>query len=267
MQVFVSKTFRHVLASHHLDGFEQLWRYRGDWFESPNQGRGGWSGVNRLVLERQDDAPLGLFLKRQQNYIRRTLRHPFSGVATFFCEYRNIRHLAGRGVPVPKLAYFAQKFSQQGIQAILMTEELSGYRSTDRIATEVLNHPAHTRGQKLAAIACAASAVRAMHAAGVQHRALHAKHLLVNMDKPDAPKAVIIDFEKARIKRLFLLRGLRDLATLNRDVTGPGNMARLYFFKQYLGIDKLGPWSKFLCRMVIRRSRKRRPVAASEMPA
>ncbi len=267
MQAFVSNAFRHVLASYHLDDFEHLWGYRGDWFESPNQGRGGWSGVNRLVLERQDGEPLGLFLKRQQNYIRRTLRHPFSGVATSSCQVRNIRHLADRGVPVPTLAFFAQKSSQQGIQAILVTEELRGYRSVDRIAAEVLNNPAYMRGQKLAVIASAASAVRAMHDACVQHRALHAKHLLVNMDKPDAPKAVIIDFEKARIKPLFMLRGLRDLATLNRDVVDPGNVARLYFFKQYLGVDKLGPWSKFLCRMVIKRSGKRRQPDASVMPA
>ncbi len=212
--------------------------------------------MNRLVLDMPDGGQLGLFLKRQQNYIRRTFLHPFSGVATFSCEYKTISHLRDHGVPVPTLVFFDQKSSTEGAQAILMTEELLGYRSADRMAAEVLLNPAYTRKQKQAVITCAAKAVRSLHDARVQHRALHSKHLLVNMVNPDAPKAVIIDFEKARIKLFPLSRTRRDLATLNRDIGGLSRTTRLYFFKQYLGIEKLGFWSKLLCRLVISRSRK-----------
>jgi tRNA A-37 threonylcarbamoyl transferase component Bud32 len=258
LQDFISDTFRQVLASHRLDGFEQLWRYDGDWFEAPNHDRGGWSGVNRLVLERDGASPLVLFLKRQQNYMRRSLRHPLRGVSTFYHEYRNIRYLAERGVPVPTLAFFAQRPSPQGVQAILMTEELSGHLSLDKVVGIAMNGTTHTHRQKRMLIASVASTVRAMHAARVQHRALHAKHLLVDMRDPDVPRVVIIDFEKARVKWLFLLHGVRDLATLNRDLCGLSNAARMCFFKQYLGVEKLGFWSKLLCRLVVRRSRKRR---------
>jgi tRNA A-37 threonylcarbamoyl transferase component Bud32 len=256
LQAYISSTLKNQLEANQLGDFDHLWNYRGDWFESPNQGRGGWSGVNRLVLDMPDGGQLGLFLKRQQNYIRRTFLHPFSGVATFSCEYKTISHLQNHGVPVPTLVFFGQKSSAEGARAILMTEELLGYRSVDRVAKEVLLNPAYTRRQKQAVITCAAKAVRSLHEARVQHRALHSKHLLVNMVNPDAPKAVIIDFEKARIKLFPLSRTRRDLATLNRDIAGLSRTTRLYFFKQYLGVEKLGFWSKLLCRLVISRSRK-----------
>ncbi len=256
MQAYISPTLKNQLEANQLGDFDHLWNYRGEWFESPNQDRGGWSGVNRLVLDLPDGGQLGLFLKRQQNYVRRTFLHPFSGVATFACEFKTIMHLQRHGVPVPTLAFFQQRSSKEGTQALLMTEELLGYRSVDCVAAEVLLNPAYTHRQKQVAITCAAKAVRSMHKARVQHRALHSKHLLINMVNPDVPKAVIIDFEKARIKLFPVTRSLRDLATLNRDITGLSRTTRLYFFKQYLGVEKHGFWSKLLCRLVISRSRK-----------
>jgi aminoglycoside phosphotransferase (APT) family kinase protein len=253
VQTFISSTLKSRLEANQLGNFEQLWNYRGEWFEAPNYDRGGWSGVNRLILDIPGGGQLALFLKRQQSYVRRTFLHPLSGVTTFFCEYEMIRCLQSRGVPVPTLVFFGQKSSADGAQAILVTEELLGYQSIDCVVKEVLLNPAYSRKQIQAVIACAAKAVRSLHDARVQHRALHSKHLLVNLD---APRAAIIDFEKARIKLFPISRTRRDLATLNRDIVGLSRSTRLYFFKQYLGVEKLGFWSKLLCRLVISRSRK-----------
>lgn len=262
LQTYVAAAYRGTLEAHHLGDFDALWRYQGAWFEPPNQGRGGWSGVNRLELARPEGKPLVLFLKRQQNYTRRTWRHPVRGVATFAREYANIRHLAARGVPVPTLVYFASRIDGRDRQAILLTEELTGYRALEHIAGEVLASPQYSLRQKRKVIASVADAVRAMHRARLQHRALHAKHLLVNMAQPEAPRTVIIDFEKARIRRFFLLRGLRDLSTLNRNLHGPGRTARLYFFKRYLGVERLGFCARLLCRLLLRRDRGRSRGAA-----
>lgn len=257
MQSYISSTLKSLLEANQLGDFDHLWNYRGEWFESPNHGRGGWSGVNRLALDMPDGNELGLFLKRQQNYIRRTFLHPFTGVATFSCEFKTISHLLNRGVPVPTLVFFDQKSPQEGIQAILVTEELLGYRSLDRVTKEVLLDPACPRAQKKALIRSVADTVKSLHKARVQHRALHSKHLLVNMSNPEAPRTVIIDFEKARIKLFPITRSLRDLATLDRDLAGLSRATKLYFFKQYIGVDKLGPWARLLCRLVTRRSQKR----------
>jgi len=87
---------------------------------------------------------------------------------------------------------------------------------------------------------------------------------MVNMQNPDAPRSVVIDFEKARPKFLAIRRALRDLSTLNRDLPFIGNKTRLYFFKHYLGVSKLGFSQKLLGKLILRRSRKRMRKAALE---
>ena len=264
MQTYISPDVKNLLEANQLHDFEHFWNYSGDWFESPNQGRGGWSGVNRLLLRSTQGKQLGLFLKRQQNYIRRTLLHPFSGVSTFSCEFRTLRHLSGNGVGVPRLVFFSETRSAEGVRAILVTEELRGYRALDDVAREVLLDPARSRTQKIALIKSAALTVRKLHDAGIQHRALHPKHLMVNMDDPDAPKSVLIDFEKARPKFFAIRRALRDLSTLNRDLPFISNKTRLCFFKHYLGVSTLSFGQKMLCRLIARRSRKRMRKSAQE---
>ena len=264
MQTYISPDVKNLLEANQLHDFEHFWNYRGEWFESPNHGRGGWSGVNRLALKSPQGNELGLFLKRQQNYIRRTFLHPFSGVSTFSCEFETLRHLFESGVGVPKLVFFSEKPSNDGMQAILVTEELHGYRALDDVAREVLFDPARTRAQKNALIKSAALTVRKLHDAGVQHRAMHPKHLMVNMDDPDAPRSVVIDFEKARPKFFAIRRALRDLSTLNRDLPFVGSKTRLCFLKHYLGVSRLSFSQKILCRLILRRSRKRMRKSAQE---
>lgn len=267
MQTYISPDVKNLLEANQLHDFEHFWNYRGEWFESPNHGRGGWSGVNRLALKSPQGNELGLFLKRQQNYIRRTFLHPFSGVSTFSCEFETIRHLFESGVGVPKLVFFSEQRSDDGMQAILVTEELHGYRALDEVAREVLFDPATTRAQKNALIKSAALTVRKLHDAGVQHRALHPKHLMVNMQNPDAPSSVVIDFEKARPKFFAIRRALRDLSTLNRDLPFVDSKTRLCFLKHYLGVSRLSFSQKILCRLIFRRSRKRMRKSAQEVMA
>lgn len=264
MQSYISSKRKTLLNVNHLGSFETLWGYQSEWFEAPNDDRNGWSGVNRLSLSSPDGESLGVFLKRQQNYVRRTFLHPFTGESTFTCEFRTMRFLLKRGVPVPKPVFFDEKPSAKGLQAILMTEELVGYRPLDVVIEELFNRPDTTLKAKRALIASVARAVHKLHYARIQHRALYPKHLFVNMENSENPDVVIIDLEKARIKLMPLMRTLQDVSTLNRRLSDLSRTHRLYFFKHYCGVDKLGPWTKLVCRLVLWRSHKAdRPSHAS----
>jgi len=73
-----------LLKRHGLDDFEALWALQLEAVDEPNTGRGGWSSVFRLELEGK-----GYYLKRQSDYLTRTLHRPF-GEPTFAREFRNI---------------------------------------------------------------------------------------------------------------------------------------------------------------------------------
>jgi tRNA A-37 threonylcarbamoyl transferase component Bud32 len=256
LQSYISSKRKTLLDANHLGSFETLWRYQSEWFEAPNDDRNGWSGVNRLSLSSPDGESLGVFLKRQQNYVRRTFLHPFTGESTFTCEFRTMRFLLKRGVPVPKPVFFDEKPSVNGLQAILMTEELVGYRPLDVVIEELFNRPDAKLRAKRVLIASVAKAVHKLHYARIQHRALYPKHLFVNIENPENPDVVIIDLEKARIKLMPLMRTLQDVSTLNRRLSDLSRTHRLYFFKHYCGVDKLGPWTKLVCRLLLWRSHK-----------
>ncbi|MFL6533380.1 MAG: lipopolysaccharide kinase InaA family protein, partial [Pseudomonas sp.] len=71
MTDFLAAEDRALLARHGLDTFEALWSRELDAVDEPNTAGGGWSSVFRLELEGQ-----GYYLKRQSNYLTRTLSHP-----------------------------------------------------------------------------------------------------------------------------------------------------------------------------------------------
>ena len=50
MQDFVNERWRSILAYNKLSDFDALWKLEAEWFEPPNQRRGGWSGVSRCEL-------------------------------------------------------------------------------------------------------------------------------------------------------------------------------------------------------------------------
>lgn len=82
-----------LLQRHGLNDFEALWALQLDAVDEPNTGRGGWSSVFRLELEGK-----GFYLKRQSNYLTRTLHRPF-GEPTFAREFRNISRYQSSGFP------------------------------------------------------------------------------------------------------------------------------------------------------------------------
>lgn len=257
LHAFISSERKNLLDANQLGDFDHWWECRSDWFEAPNNDRNGWSGVNRLSLKSSDGELLAVFLKRQQNYVRRTFLHPFTGESTFACELKTILFLLKHGVPVPKPVFFDERATEEGLQAVLVTEELRNYHPLDEVVQALSEERKGSRAMKKALIASVAKAVHKLHHARIQHRALYPKHLFVNITDPENPDTVIIDLEKARIKFLPIMRTLQDLGTLNRDLHQLSNTGRLYFFKQYYGINQLGLWTKLVFRLIRKRSIKR----------
>ncbi|NOT14768.1 MAG: lipopolysaccharide kinase [Methylotenera sp.] len=241
-----------TLAFNQLNDFESIWSMKVDWFEEPNERRGGWSGVGKLVLHTPSNNALGVFLKRQENHERRTLMHPIKGIPTFACEFGMMQHLAKHDVPSLKPVAFGQRLVNGNLQALLMTEELVGFIPLEQAVKQMFAEGRPVLREQRKLIMQVAKTVSKMHRSGVQHRSLYPKHLFV--DTANMQDAVVIDLEKSRIKLLPFMRTFYDLSTLNRHSEFWSKSARLYFYKQYLGVEQLNAWQKFVLKMIAKRS-------------
>ena len=273
MQSTYSPQFQPLLQQHQLASFEQLWNFKGDWFEPPNRERGGWSGVNFIELVDNAGKKNGFYLKRQQAHMRRTWRHPIAGEPTFVREFEILEHLSKHHVSkhhvaTPKLVFFG---SQQD-KAILLTQALTGFVAADEWLKKHAEVSVHQQNSLMRALA---DAVRKMHLAGVQHRSLYLKHMFVKENNSTFEVAAI-DFEKSRITAFIKWFRLADLITLHYRTADLRASQKLAFFKQYFGIShltapyklithhkltapcKLTPPYKFLCRYLHQQSIQKR---------
>lgn len=256
METYIAPEHRKLLEQNQLGDFDQIWHYKAIWFEEPNNRRGGWSGVGRLVLRDANGREQSLFLKRQQNHRRRTFRHPLHGEPTFSCEFRMMRYLADHGVPVPVPVFFGQRDEGGDTQAALMTEELLHFTSLEAVTEELFRTKPAIIATRRAVLRGVATSVRKLHDAGIQHRSLYPRHLFLRLVPGQDPEVVVIDLEKSRRKFFPALRTLNDLATLDRQAKFWSRTDRLYFFMSYMGISRFTPWTKLLCRAIYKRSHR-----------
>ncbi|MGH8726656.1 MAG: lipopolysaccharide kinase InaA family protein [Burkholderiales bacterium] len=126
-----------------------------------------------------------------------------------------------------------------------MTPELESARPLDQALSDLRLEQAPL-SEKRELIFAAAQAVRKMHLAHCQHRALFPKHVLVGAGDTERPRICIIDFEKARLRLLVHSCAVRDLDELNRRSQAISRTDRLRFFKDYLGVRKLDAWERLL---------------------
>lgn len=244
---YLAQNVQDLLQAHQLASFQQLWDYQGEWFETPNEKRGGWSGVNYIVLRDEVGQTHGFYLKRQENYTRKTWRQPFKGEPTYVREYEMMQFLASTEVSIPKLVYFAQNENR----SILMTAALAGYQSADHWMSENSHLPIK---QKKMAIVAMASTVRAMHKVGLQHRSLYLKHLFIknSNDKGSPYEVAVIDFEKSRVTRWIWFYRFMDLMKLWQRSHVLTRKFKLHFFKSYLNIKRLTFFDKTLFHCIDR---------------
>ena len=103
MTDFLAAEDRALLERHGLATFDALWAKQLDAVDEPNTSRGGWSSVFRLELDGH-----GYYLKRQSNYLTRSLHRPF-GEPSFSREFRNISRYRKLGIPALQAAFYGER--------------------------------------------------------------------------------------------------------------------------------------------------------------
>ena len=255
MKDFVSQGWRSILAHNGLESFEALWQLEADWFEAPNQRRGGWSGVCRCEFERPEGGKAAVFLKRQENHGALSLRHPLSGEPTFLREFKRIMSYRDCGVPSLEPVFFGMRGGGKDQRAILVTEELSGFVSLDDCVQGWIKNGLPSRSRRLRVLDAVAALARKMHASRIRHGCFYPKHVFVRCNADESVEARVIDLEKSRRHPLRVMCSLRDLHSLNYYSQSVWSRTdRLRFLEQYLGITRLNGYAKWLWRRIEKRS-------------
>ncbi|MCY1416512.1 Lipopolysaccharide kinase (Kdo/WaaP) family protein [compost metagenome] len=249
MSDFIAAADCDILARHGLDSFDALWALRLDAVDEPNTGRGGWSSVFRLDL---GDA--AYYLKRQSNFLSRSLLRPF-GEPTFAREFRNIRRYQELGVPALQAAYFGIRLVNGERRAILVSRALDGWRE---LAGWLELWSELSAEQRTAIVAAVAWLARRLHDAGLVHGCFYPKHVFLR-EVGSSFEACLIDLEKTRPLLLGRRDRVKDLEALVRraDSWGEGEVREL--LAGYLGQARdSSEVSDWLAQMVRRRRTKER---------
>jgi len=196
MTDFIAGTDRALSERNGLADFDALWAVQLDAVDEPNTTGGGWSSVFRMDLEGQ-----GFYLKRQSNYLPRTLHSPL-GEPSFAREFRNIERYKTLGIPALEAVFFGERKVPGERRAILMTRALDGWTDLDSLLEQWSQL---TAGQQQAILQACGQLARRLHAVRQVHGCFYPKHIFLQPDGA-AYRAQLIDLEKTRP----LLLGQRD---------------------------------------------------------
>ncbi|MDX9666502.1 lipopolysaccharide kinase InaA family protein [Pseudomonas sp. P5_152] len=196
MTDFLAAEDRERFERHGLATFDALWARELEAVDEPNTSGGGWSSVFRLDLDGQ-----GYYLKRQSNYLTRTLHRPF-GEPSFAREFRNISRYRQLGVPALEAVFFGERKVAGEVRAILLTRALDGWNDLDALLQQ---WPQLSAGQQAAILRACGLLARRLHGVRQVHGCFYPKHIFLQADD-EGYRAQLIDLEKTRP----LLFGQRD---------------------------------------------------------
>ncbi|ARP90987.1 hypothetical protein CAL14_12370 [Bordetella genomosp. 9] len=165
------------------------WSVQGEWAEAPNARRGGFSGVQRVVLRESGDC---FYVKKQRNHVFRSLRYP-SGRPTLLREWLSLRACARIGVPTPPVEFFDMHKAKDGWHAVLVTRGLQGYVSLK----EGFGDRGWTAAQRIEALRAVAQALVSLHLARRKHGHLYPKEIFVDLST-SPPAVAFVDWEMSR---------------------------------------------------------------------
>ena len=131
MTDFMADADRALLERNGLADFDALWAVQLEAVDEPNTSGGGWSSVFRMDLEGQ-----GYYLKRQSNYLTRTLHSPL-GEPSFAREFRNIQRYKHIGIPALEAVFFGERKVPGERRAVLMTRALDGWNDLDSLHSSI----------------------------------------------------------------------------------------------------------------------------------
>jgi hypothetical protein len=245
-----------TLEMNQLDTFDRIWHLEMDWFESPNQKRGGWSGVGRIELKKNDGTQLNVFIKKQENYGRLTFLNPIKGEPTFRREFKQLSFLQNTSSMAPMVVFYGESQYGGNQRAILVTIALDEYESLESLSKQWL--PTASKVQRLRLLIAIAKGLRCFHKLGLVHRALYPKHIFIkNVDTQ--PEIALIDLEKTRFSPFFYYRAYFDLSVLHRRVADTFSQFELFIFlKEYFKLNKLSKnpyrfFYKWICRLMLQK--------------
>lgn len=196
MTDYVAEADRALLERNGVANFDALWSLKLEAVDEPNTSRGGWSTVFRLDLEGR-----GFYLKRQSNYLTRTLHSPL-GEPSFAREFRNIQRYQQLGIPALEAAFYGERKVQGERRAVLMTRALDGWSDLDTLLEQ---WPQLTGEQQQAILQACGQLARRLHAVRQVHGCFYPKHIFLQPEGAQY-RAQLIDLEKTRP----LLLGQRD---------------------------------------------------------
>jgi len=256
MKEYIGAGYEQVLKLNGMGGFDSIWNMEAGWFEEPNDRRGGWSGVSKISLKKENGETFNVFLKRQENHDTKVWTHPVKGIPTFYHEFQNIRRFIANGIPTLEPVYFAYRYQEGKSQAILITRELEGFQSLDATIYERDGAIMQNRAQREEIMETVAKAIRKMHGYHFQHRCLYGKHIFLGLVK-GCWEVKFIDLEKVRRIPIKKRAVMCDLDTLPRHLQGWRCSDRVKFLKIYMQEEKLSRKSKLIWREINRRMLRR----------
>ena len=258
MKDYTAAEWQDIFAFNGLRTFGDFWKLEAKWFEEPNQRRGGWSGVARCELKLPGGGTTRVFLKRQENHMTRTPAHPLRGEPTFLREFRCILRYRECGIPSLTPLYFAWRREGGNQRAVLLTEELAGFRSLEETAKDWEQNPPPPKIRR-AVIRAVAQLLRQIHSHRLRHNCFYPKHIFLRLAGGGPVAVRVIDLEKTKTRLFGWDRDYRDLRTLNRHSFGWSRADRVRFFLEYLGVSRLTPEIKAKWRRISRRHLQKHP--------
>jgi len=247
MTDFLAAEDRALLERHGLGTFDALWAKQLEAVDEPNTARRGWSSVFRLDLEGQ-----GYYLKRQSNYLTRTLHAPF-GEPSFAREFRNISRYRKLGIPALQAAFFGERKVDGEVRAILLTRALDGWSDLESLLQRWAQLSA---AQHSAILKACGLLARHLHGVRQVHGGFYPKHIFLRATG-DGYQAQLIDLEKTRPLLFGMRDRIKDLEPLQRRAP-EWNEAQLRellaaYLDQPTDSSLLDSW---LTRLTARRSHK-----------
>lgn len=247
MTDYLASADQALLQRHGLGDFDALWALQLDAVDEPNTGRGGWSSVFRLELEGK-----GYYLKRQSDYLTRTLHRPF-GEPTFAREFRNISRYQKLDIPALQAVFYGERKQAGEHRAILMTRALDEWTDLDQLLAQ---WPQLPEAQRTGILQACGQLARTLHAAGQVHGCFYPKHIFLR-ERREGWQAQLIDLEKTRPLLFGMRDRLKDLEPLLRRADAWGEEDVRVLLGAYLAQPvHSAPVDTWLQRLLQRRRHK-----------
>ena len=243
--LWVDESSRNHLENAKLLELEPLANAPFEWFEEPNERRGGWSGVARMKLTGPSaaDQDLNVFLKIQKNHYYRSPGTLFRRNLTYKREFNALRRLESITDTLPRLLQFAEWQMNGDKYGLIITQSLDGWHPFDKW----LASP-ESSGLLESCLEAIAGTLRQMHQKRWAHFGLFPKHVFVKQTDRECIRIKLIDFEKARQLPTREQCVIEDVSRFLRHTHALSAAEKKLFLECYFQTKHFSFWKKLLIR-------------------